>query len=174
MSHRVKDSETELEKVFKEVIAAKKEIKHLKTVVADLQNENMLLEKQVLQAKRDKWEEICAAKQEVDGELLSSRIGQFLVTSIQTSSFLYQYCLAVHKSNSNLNFFEELDRKIEKELKNRDRITAIQSLEKKIFSNKKFKIGKSLNKDLVTQIKRHKTEHNGVPDSTLELNDSLG
>ena len=48
MKFRVKDSESELEKVFKEIISAKKEIKNLKRIITELENDNFNLEKQVI------------------------------------------------------------------------------------------------------------------------------
>lgn len=59
MSNRVKDSETELEKLFREIIEARKEIKNLKKIITDLHTENLELQRQVLQQKREKFNEIC-------------------------------------------------------------------------------------------------------------------
>jgi hypothetical protein len=41
MSNRVKDSESELGKLLREIINARKEIKNLKRAITDLQNENL-------------------------------------------------------------------------------------------------------------------------------------
>ena len=49
MSNRVKDSETELEKLFREIIEARKEIKNLKKIITDLHTENLELQRQVFQ-----------------------------------------------------------------------------------------------------------------------------
>ena len=59
MSNRVKDSETELEKLFREIIEARKEIKNLKKIITDLHTENLELQRQVFQQKREKFNEIC-------------------------------------------------------------------------------------------------------------------
>ena len=59
MSNRVKDSETELEKLFTEIIEARKEIKNLKKIITDLHTENLELQRQVFQQKREKFNEIC-------------------------------------------------------------------------------------------------------------------
>ncbi len=112
-------------------------------------------------------------KQEVDQELLQSQIGQFLVASLQTSTILYKYCLNVHKTNSYSNFFEELDRKIEKELKNKERMSVVQSLEKRFHSNLKLNNRKNMNKD-ENSLRRHRTEHNHAPRSLEGLDDSIG
>ena len=182
MTARVRDSEGELEKVFKEILEAKKEIRQLKSLIADLESENLSLEKQVLQAKRDRFEEVSQARRELDENLLATQVGAYLVESMATGTALYRFCLNAHKTNNFSHFFRQLDLHLEKELRTREKQSAIKlsldkqsaikltvekSLQKKYSSNSKVKVA---SKQLVRAdgriLKRYKTEHNQIATSS--------
>jgi hypothetical protein len=55
------------------------------------------LEKYILQVKRERFEELCQMRKELDDNLLPTHVGNYLVESLNTNTALYQYCLTVHK-----------------------------------------------------------------------------
>ena len=84
---------------------------------------------------------------------------------MNTNSPLYKFCLSVHKTNDYSNFFKELEKKLEKEMKIREKEYSIKhSLEKKYSSNMKIKGPSRLFfKEGGNVMKRYKTEHNRIP-----------
>ena len=126
----------------------------------------------MLQAKRDRFEEVCQVRRELDENLLATQVGAYLVESMATGTALYRFCLSAHKANDFSHFFRQLDLHLEKELRTREKQSAIklsvekQPLQKKYSSNSKIKVG---SKQLVRAdgriLKRYKTEHNQIATS---------
>jgi hypothetical protein len=66
------------------------------------------MERQVMMLKRQKYDDIASAKEEVENSLLPTEVKTYLSNSNQVGSILYQHCLSAFKQNDFSNFLQNL------------------------------------------------------------------